>query len=106
VGNVEARLWQDGRTQRLLAYRGIVGSTLPTIRTFSFPLLADWLLALHSDGVSAHFELDAIAPLALQAAADDLLARWGRAADDATIVLAAPAPARKRTRPRRGAPPA
>ena len=105
VGNVEARLWQAGKAQRLLAFRGIVGSTLPTVRPVTCPLAAPWLLALHTDGVSARFELEATAPAALQAAADDLLARWGRATDDATIVLAAPAPTRQRTRSRRGAPP-
>jgi serine phosphatase RsbU (regulator of sigma subunit) len=106
VGNVEARLWQDGKAQRLLAYRGIVGSVLPTVRAFTSPLTAPWLLALHTDGVSARFELEATAPAALQAAADDLLACWGRGTDDATIVLAAPAPAQKRHRARRGTPPA
>ena len=33
VGNVEARLWRDGTQDRPIAYRGIVGVTLPTIRT-------------------------------------------------------------------------
>jgi serine phosphatase RsbU (regulator of sigma subunit) len=101
VGNVEARLWQDGKAQRLLAYRGIVGGTLPTIRPFTLALGTDWQLLLHTDGVSARFEWDALAPVALQATADDLLAHWGRASDDATIVLAAPAPSRPRPRRRR-----
>jgi hypothetical protein len=35
VGNVDARLWQPGREQRLMIQRGIVGANLPTIRPTS-----------------------------------------------------------------------
>jgi serine phosphatase RsbU (regulator of sigma subunit) len=91
VGNVEARL-RVGRTwQRLIAYRGVVGMTLPNVRAFEFELDAAWLLLLHSDGVSARFDPDALGAAtrrAPQALADDILREWGRATDDATVVAA------------------
>jgi serine phosphatase RsbU (regulator of sigma subunit) len=92
VGNVEARLWSGGEARRLIAYRGVIGVVLPrTIRAFEHPLDDDWLLLLHTDGVSSRFALDgpreaaARAPAELAAA---VLAGWGRPTDDATVVVA------------------
>lgn len=96
VGNVEARLWHDGEQERPITFRGIVGVTLPTIRTFELTLGADWTLLLHTDGVSARFGgseiLDALErePLEL---APLLLERWSRPLDDATVVVIRPRPA-------------
>jgi hypothetical protein len=42
VGNVEARLWRNGHQERPIAYRGIVGNALPTIRVFEFLLGPAW----------------------------------------------------------------
>jgi len=90
VGNVEAQLWQGGRTQRLIAYRGIAGVTLPIVRSFVVPLEGAWLLLLHTDGVSARFAVESLpeftdqAPESLVAA---VLAAWGREIDDATVVV-------------------
>jgi hypothetical protein len=94
VGNVEARLWANGPTgpaSRPIAYRGIVGSALPTVRVADYDLADGWLLILHTDGVSARFELDAAGgrgAIDPQALAETLLARWGRQTDDATAVVA------------------
>jgi hypothetical protein len=93
VGNVEARLWRDGHQERPIAYRGIVGSTLPTIRSFDFSLGSSWLLLLHTDGVSARFnlaELNGQLPEDPQALAEGVLQRWARLSDDATVVVACP----------------
>ena len=91
VGNVEAQLWQSGQTQRLMASRGIVGVTLPTLRPFMVALERHWLLLLHTDGVSARFAVDSL-PEFTSAAPDSLamavLAGWGRSTDDATVVVA------------------
>lgn len=90
VGNVEAQLWQGGRTQRLIAYRGIVGLTLPTVRSFVVPLEREWVLLLHTDGVSARFAMENLpeftdpGPGSLATA---VLAGWGRETDDATVVV-------------------
>jgi serine phosphatase RsbU (regulator of sigma subunit) len=95
VGNVEVQLWQAGRARRLLPWRGIVGVARPRPRPEYLALAGDWLLLLHTDGVSSHLALEEVLPVAapgLQAVADAVLARWGRATDDATVVVISRAP--------------
>jgi hypothetical protein len=98
VGNVEGRLWPAGpagRAERPIVYRGIAGAALPSVRAFEFALEAGWLLVLHTDGVSARFDIDQVPPDARsdpQALAEAVLARWGRPTDDATVVAATEAP--------------
>ena len=90
VGNVEARLWCMDRVTRLSPARGIVGSVLPSIRPVSAPISGPWLLVVHTDGVSGRFDLSDVSPADQadpQRLADALLARWGRATDDATVVV-------------------
>ena len=93
VGNVEAQLRQGGRTERLIAYRGIVGVTLPTVRSFVAALEREWLLLLHTDGVSARFAVESLPEFANPEPgrlAEAVLAGWGRATDDATVIVARP----------------
>jgi serine phosphatase RsbU (regulator of sigma subunit) len=93
VGNVEARLWQAGSQTRPISHRGIVGAVLPRLQTFNFTLGADWILILHTDGVSDRFDLDELLTLAngdRQRLADSLVQRWSRPSDDATAVIACP----------------
>lgn len=88
VGNVEGRLCQGGKEQRLISDRGIAGVVLPTIRPLSLSLAAPWLVILHSDGVRARFEVGRLpnpSESAVQQLVDDLLAQWSRPADDATV---------------------
>jgi serine phosphatase RsbU (regulator of sigma subunit) len=92
VGNVEAQLWQSGRTQHLVSDRGIVGGTLPRIRPVTISLEAEWLLLMYTDGIRDRFDL----PTLQQSAADaDTLAHlllndWSRPTDDATVLVAQP----------------
>jgi hypothetical protein len=91
IGNVEAVLSQNGRQQRPIAYRGIVGAMMRTIRPFELPLLGDWLLVMHTDGIRARFDIgkvDGYERRDPQSMADALLAEWGRTTDDATVVVA------------------
>jgi serine phosphatase RsbU (regulator of sigma subunit) len=92
IGNVEGRIWQRDGERRLLAQRGIVGAAVPTIRPVDFPLSADWLLILHSDGISDRFASAALPGWGgpAQPLADAILGLHGRATDDATVVIAAP----------------
>lgn len=96
VGNVEARLRIGDDDRSLVSFRGIVGGSVPTIRPFGFTLPAtNWIFIMHSDGVSARFDLDRIIAeadrLDPQALADTLLAAHSRPTDDATVVVAIPA---------------
>jgi hypothetical protein len=77
------------------AYRRIVGTTLPRIRTFEYALGLEWMLLLHTDGVSARFaEADVLKvrrsdPQELPRL---LLERWSRPLDDATALIVRPCP--------------
>jgi hypothetical protein len=91
VGNVEARLRQDAREQRLIAYRGVVGAAMPRLQAFDFILEPDWLLLLHTDGISTRLDLSQLIPEVgtdLEALADAVLAQWGRPNDDASVIIA------------------
>jgi serine phosphatase RsbU (regulator of sigma subunit) len=93
VGNVEARLWHSTEQQRPIAYRGIVGVTMPKVRSFDLELGANWLLLLHTDGVRERFTLPDPADwvdLGPQLLAEEVLRRWGRPNDDAAVVIACP----------------
>lgn len=93
IGNIEAQLAQAGRVERPISYRGIAGGTVHTTRAATIPLMEGWLLAMHSDGVSARFTLTDF-PLQPGAPAEPLaraiLEQWGRTSDDATVLVAAP----------------
>jgi serine phosphatase RsbU (regulator of sigma subunit) len=92
IGNVEGRLFQPSRTQRLITYRGIVGAARPSARTFEYQLESTWTLILHTDGVSARFDDAEIhAPgSTLEETAQSILKLWGRERDDATVVIVRP----------------
>ena len=96
VGNVEGSLWQTERSERLVAYRGIVGATFPRVRAFSFELGRQWLLLMHTDGIRTHRQEPLLEqPMPdLERAAESILDRFGRSTDDATVLLARPAPMR------------
>jgi hypothetical protein len=94
VGNVEARLWRPDHEERPMIYRGIVGSTMRTLRTFEFPLGDRWLLLMYSDGIRDRFRIDELQAQVgahPQALADAILEEWSRPTDDATILVAGPA---------------
>jgi serine phosphatase RsbU (regulator of sigma subunit) len=94
IGNVEARLVTPERSTSLPSARGIVGSVLPTVRPAVSRLGTDWLLLIHTDGVSDRIDVTDLTEAVRsdpQQLANALLTRWGRATDDATIVVAYPA---------------
>lgn len=88
VGNVEGRLLQAGREQRLLGARGFFGGPVGRARPQVLPLEPDWTLYLYTDGVSSRFPLagpeDGREP---QDVVDAILEGYGRATDDATVVM-------------------
>ena len=91
VGNVDARLFQGGREHRLMPQRGIVGATLPNLRASDRELQPGWLLAVYTDGIRDRFELAGLPEHLVhdpQALADDILHTWGRATDDALVLIA------------------
>jgi hypothetical protein len=91
VGNVDVHVRSRGRQQLIVANRGIVGCTLPLLQPVKLALGDEWTVVVHTDGVSARFGLAPL-PLGLganpQSVADDILRRWARDSDDATVVVA------------------
>ena len=93
AGNVEARLCQDGEAKQLMTDRGIVGSVLPRVRPVEMALAPDWLLLMYTDGIKKRFD----AASQFEAAPDGnqlaqtILNEWGRATDDATVLVVQPA---------------
>jgi serine phosphatase RsbU (regulator of sigma subunit) len=91
VGNAEACLLNSGHLERLIVYRGIIGATLPNLRTFSHSLTPDWMLVMYTDGIRSRLPLDVLPEAErrdLQAVADAILDGWARPTDDATVVVA------------------
>jgi anti-sigma regulatory factor (Ser/Thr protein kinase) len=95
VGNIAACIVEtgingDGKRRQLVSHNGIVGHNMRKLQEFVLPCPPGSLLILHSDGLSATWDLDAYPGLAghhpaLIAAV--LLRDAGRARDDASIVV-------------------
>ncbi|OAI43755.1 hypothetical protein AYO38_02465 [bacterium SCGC AG-212-C10] len=96
VGNVASYLLGNEREQHLLTQRGLLGSTIPTIRSTVIALPdGEWAFAMHSDGLHSKFtllesELHGLDEPALSQLAVSLLDQYERADDDASLVLVTP----------------
>jgi phosphoserine phosphatase RsbX len=88
VGNVEGVLIRAGERKRqsILMRGGIVGHRLPTLRATTVPLSPGDLLVFATDGVREGFAETLRAEAPLQETADRVLARHGRANDDALVL--------------------
>jgi negative regulator of sigma-B (phosphoserine phosphatase) len=92
VGNVEGVLFRaDGppgaRRDSLLLRGGVVGYRIPPLRPAEYQLGSGDLLVLATDGVRTNFSACAPIELAVQEIADAILARHGKATDDAMVVV-------------------
>jgi anti-sigma regulatory factor (Ser/Thr protein kinase) len=92
VGNIAASIvsHQTQVERALPSHNGIVGHQLSKARQFEFPVLADDLLVMHSDGLTSRWKLDGYPGLsrrmpALIAAV--LYRDFKRGRDDATVVV-------------------
>jgi len=89
VGNIEERLIGT-TTTRLISYNGIVGSILPHFQLFEFSFQPDDLVLMHSDGISARFDLKhypQVRTQPVQLIAEAIARDWSRPHDDATIIV-------------------
>ncbi|MGH7123258.1 MAG: SpoIIE family protein phosphatase [Stellaceae bacterium] len=89
VGNVEGMLVRPGTAKReaILMRGGIVGHRLPPLRAATLPLEAGDLLVFATDGVREGFTESVRPDAPLQEIADRVLARHGRADDDALVLV-------------------
>jgi anti-sigma regulatory factor (Ser/Thr protein kinase) len=95
VGNVAGTIVIDGVVRRMVSHNGIAGHVAPRIREFTYPWLPGATIVLHSDGLSAKWDLSAYPGLA--AAHPSLIAGvlfrdHRRPTDDASVVVMAGAP--------------
>jgi anti-sigma regulatory factor (Ser/Thr protein kinase) len=91
VGNIAASVLAAGTSRSLVSYNGIVGQVLPTPQEFTCPWLPGALLVMHSDGVTAHWKLEAYPGLGMRhpsLIAGVLYRDFSRGRDDATVVVA------------------
>ena len=89
VGNIAA--WILGETsRRMTSVSGVVGHTMEGLLRLEHLYDGEAVLMLHTDGVSHRFSLPS--PNAVrdnpQRAAEEILERWGKKTDDATVVIA------------------
>jgi hypothetical protein len=92
VGNVDGRVLAADQTEHLIPQNGIVGHTMPVVRSTIVPWPVRGFLVMHSDGISPRWRLDAYPGLmtAHPALVAGVIYRdFGRDRDDATILLLA-----------------
>jgi anti-sigma regulatory factor (Ser/Thr protein kinase) len=93
VGNISATLWSPEGSRSLVSHNGIVGHEMRKVQRFELPLLPGGVLVMHSDGVSARWNVEKYAGLALRdpaVIAAVLYRDHVRGRDDATVVVARP----------------
>ena len=91
LGNVTARILEGGMpTRHMVSANGTAGVEARTIREFSYPWPRGAAIVLHSDGLSARWELNDYPGLLLHAPgviAGVLMRDHCRHTDDATVVV-------------------
>jgi phosphoserine phosphatase RsbX len=92
VGNVESVYFALGRpviTPRSLVVRnGVVGMRLPPNRVTTIPVSSGDMLVFATDGIGPGFATAIRVNEPTQRIADDVLARYGKANDDALVLVA------------------
>lgn len=90
IGNIVAAVAHPESTKRIALDNGIVGHTAPRFRELTYPWPEDAVLLLHSDGLSASWQLDRYPGLLQHSAsliAGVLYRDFDRARDDAMVVV-------------------
>ncbi len=93
VGNVEALLLRMDKAgirarEAIVQQAGIVGQNCPTLRPATFAVQPGDLLLLATDGIGGGFDRAVRPGIAPQQLADCILSDYGRATDDALILVA------------------
>lgn len=94
VGNIETRAIGTSEPPGFLVRRGILGVNAPEAKVITHPWPATATLIMHSDGVASRWgdeSIDGILELSANAAARELLVRFDKQKDDATVLLVKPA---------------
>ena len=90
VGNVDGRILASSQTEHLVPQNGIIGHTLPVLRSTTASWVGGALLVMHSDGISARWRPDAYPGLITShpaLIAGVIYRDFGRPRDDATVLV-------------------
>ena len=90
IGNISASIVTRGGSKSLVSHNGIAGHEMRKIQEFSYDWPSDALLVMHSDGVSARWDLSRYAGLSNRdpsVVAGVLYRDFSRGRDDALIVV-------------------
>ncbi|PYS45892.1 MAG: hypothetical protein DMF68_20890 [Acidobacteria bacterium] len=91
VGNVMVRVLCADQTISPISTNGTLGARLGQLRVWTYPWIAGATLVLASDGVSASWDIESYPGIlrhSPQLLAGVLMRDYGRAADDATVLVA------------------
>lgn len=93
VGNVEGLLFRAAPEaspprEALLLRGGVVGYSLPSLRVSKLDIYPGDTLVFATDGISGAFKTEAMCSEPVQDVADALLNRYGKATDDALVLVA------------------
>lgn len=90
VGNVEAVLYRANlrsARDRIVQRNGVVGFQLPALRVTTLPIFRGDVLVFASDGIGSSFTEEAPSDSSSQAYAARLLREYGKADDDALVLV-------------------
>ncbi len=90
IGNISGALLAEGTTKRMVSLNGTAGHVAPRVREFTYPYTGAATVILHSDGVSAKWEMSAYPGLAVcrpSVIAGVLSRDFRRSNDDAMVVV-------------------
>jgi anti-sigma regulatory factor (Ser/Thr protein kinase) len=93
VGNIAAVILRDEGNRHLVSMSGTMGHNVRAIREFCYPWSSQSLLVMHSDGLSARWDLMSYPGLLRRAPgviAAVLYRDMARTRDDATVIVARP----------------
>ena len=92
VGNVEAHIWNAGHRpatlRSLLLRNGVVGLSLPRLQASATRWTSGDTLILATDGIREGFAEEATESDSPQRVADAIMAKYGKASDDALVLVA------------------
>ena len=90
IGNISAHLFAGGERRQLVSHNGIVGSNMRKVQEFPSTWARDGLLVLHSDGLTARWDLNDYYGLAAchpAVVAAVLYRDFTRGRDDVTVLV-------------------
>jgi anti-sigma regulatory factor (Ser/Thr protein kinase) len=90
IGNIAGTILSQGKIRKMVSHNGIAGHRAPHIAEFTYPFSGELIVILHSDGISARWDLadyPGLTSLHASVIAGVLYRDFQRGRDDATIVV-------------------